>query len=262
MKDPYEILGVSRDADEKEIQQAFRTLARKYHPDMGGDQEKFVEINEAYERIKNGDTSPLGNDPFDPRNMFWDANFDFDDLFSTRRRWVNRNSNVTIALHITLDDILQNAKKTLKLKLPSGGTRTVTIEIPNGATTGKKVIYHGYGENTKEGHPGDLYVTFVVNPHADFTIDVYDIHVTTKISLLQAMTGTEIVVPCPGESNLKLLVKAGTQHHTKLRIPEKGLRDSNGRRGNLIVNIEVKIPSLTPNQLDNPIRSLDTSIDV
>ncbi|HEY62919.1 MAG TPA: DnaJ domain-containing protein [Anaerolineae bacterium] len=52
-KDYYKILGVSRDADEKEIKKAFRKLARKYHPDMNpGDdsaEEKFKEINEAYE---------------------------------------------------------------------------------------------------------------------------------------------------------------------------------------------------------------------
>ncbi|MCX7902794.1 MAG: DnaJ domain-containing protein, partial [Burkholderiaceae bacterium] len=52
-KDYYQILGVSRDADEKEIKSAYRKLARKYHPDVNpGDktaEEKFKEINEAYQ---------------------------------------------------------------------------------------------------------------------------------------------------------------------------------------------------------------------
>ncbi len=56
-KDLYEILGVKPDASEKEIKQAFRKLARKYHPDVNpGDKEaetRFKEINEAYEILSN-----------------------------------------------------------------------------------------------------------------------------------------------------------------------------------------------------------------
>ena len=54
-KDYYDILGVSRNSSEKEIKAAFRKLARKYHPDTnkGNKQaeEKFKEINEAYEAL-------------------------------------------------------------------------------------------------------------------------------------------------------------------------------------------------------------------
>ncbi len=58
MRDPYEVLGVSRDAGEKEITDAYRKLAKKYHPDLNpGDaaaQKKMAEINVAYEEIKSG----------------------------------------------------------------------------------------------------------------------------------------------------------------------------------------------------------------
>lgn len=62
MRDPYEVLGVSRDADEEEVRRAYKRLAKKYHPDLNpGDKEaarKMSEINEAYDRIRKGDTSP------------------------------------------------------------------------------------------------------------------------------------------------------------------------------------------------------------
>lgn len=58
-KDYYEILGVSKDADEKEIKSAYRKLAKKYHPDLhqGDDAaaEKFKEVSEAYEVLSDKD---------------------------------------------------------------------------------------------------------------------------------------------------------------------------------------------------------------
>ena len=61
MKDPYSVLGVSRDASDEQIKSAYRELARKYHPDSYGDNpladlasEKMQEINEAYDTIMNG----------------------------------------------------------------------------------------------------------------------------------------------------------------------------------------------------------------
>ncbi len=57
MTDPYKVLGVNPDASDEEIKQAYRRLAKKYHPDLNpGDEEaarKMQEVNEAYEQIKN-----------------------------------------------------------------------------------------------------------------------------------------------------------------------------------------------------------------
>ena len=47
----YDVLGVKKDASADEIKKAFRKLAVKYHPDAGGDEQKFKEISEAYETL-------------------------------------------------------------------------------------------------------------------------------------------------------------------------------------------------------------------
>lgn len=64
MKDPYEVLGVSRNASQEEIKKAYRELSRKYHPDSYVDnpladlaEEKFKEVQEAYRQIMDGQSS-------------------------------------------------------------------------------------------------------------------------------------------------------------------------------------------------------------
>jgi curved DNA-binding protein CbpA len=55
VKDPYEILQVSRGAEYEVIRAAYRALARKYHPDFGGDPSRMVEITEAWAILENGE---------------------------------------------------------------------------------------------------------------------------------------------------------------------------------------------------------------
>ena len=52
MYDPYKTLGVNKDADAGIIKKAFFTLAKEHHPDKGGNPEKFKQINEAYDTLK------------------------------------------------------------------------------------------------------------------------------------------------------------------------------------------------------------------
>ena len=68
MNNPYEVLGVSRDASEDEIKKAYRALSRKYHPDANVNnpnkaqaEEKFKQIQEAYQQIVKERTEGFGN---------------------------------------------------------------------------------------------------------------------------------------------------------------------------------------------------------
>jgi DnaJ-class molecular chaperone len=68
--DPWEVLGVSKDADENTVKKAYRKLAMKHHPDKGGDSEKFKQIQNAYDRIIKGEPESEQQIPFDPFTMF------------------------------------------------------------------------------------------------------------------------------------------------------------------------------------------------
>lgn len=65
MTDPYKVLGISPDATDEEVKKAYRTMAKKYHPDLNpGDknaEQRMKEINEAYDRIKNANTASSAN---------------------------------------------------------------------------------------------------------------------------------------------------------------------------------------------------------
>ena len=65
-KSYYDILGVKRDASDDEIKRAFRKLAAKYHPDAGGDEQKFKEVSEAYTTL----SDPKKRREYDQMLMF------------------------------------------------------------------------------------------------------------------------------------------------------------------------------------------------
>ena len=90
-RDYYEVLGVSKDADDKELKKAFRSLARKYHPDKNDSpdaDEKFKEIQEAYAVLSDSDKrrnydrfghNAPGGSPFGPGG-FQGFNINLDDI--------------------------------------------------------------------------------------------------------------------------------------------------------------------------------------
>ncbi len=136
-RDYYEVLGVDKSADEATIKKAYRTLAKKYHPDMNpGDKEaeaKFKEVNEAYDVLSDPDKKAkydqYGHAAFDPSagggagfGGFGDfGGFDINDIFSsffgggagssTRRNGPIRGDDITVRLTISFEESVFGCKK-------------------------------------------------------------------------------------------------------------------------------------------------------
>lgn len=147
--DYYQILGVTRNASQDEIKKAFHKLAHKYHPDKGGDEKKFKEINEAYQVLSDANKraqydqfgkgfeqmgGQQGGNPFGG-DFTWswqnsNVNFDtedlsdvFENLFSfgggggrrTSKKDIRKGKDIQVDIEITLEQTLQPTERKISL---------------------------------------------------------------------------------------------------------------------------------------------------
>ncbi len=282
-KDYYQTLGVSRSANDKEIKQAFRKLAKKFHPDANRDdpnaESRFKEVNEAYEVLSdkekrsmydrfgtvNPQQAPWGNNPAGGDGgpyTYTSSNVDFGDLgdifgslFGRRNERgstttnpfngtrVARGQDIEQKVNITLQEAYSGATR-----LITKGERTVRVNIPAGAKTGTKVRLAGEGEAGAQ--PGDLYLILEVEPDSRFERDGDNLTVDVKVDMFTALLGGEAEVPTMSRP-VKLKIPAGTQSGRKFRLTGKGMPVLNqtDRYGDLYARMLVTVPEkLTPEQ--------------
>jgi curved DNA-binding protein len=254
MTDPYSILGVTPGASDAEIKSAYRKLVKEHHPDTGGDGERFAQINAAYDNIKSADTRSEFQQS--QTQQAHHAGFKFEDMFSQQFGRTPRNRDVSVTVYADLEDVYHCSSKTIGINLGNGSIREVEITIPKGATHDTKVRFAGFGDNTRPGQAGNLFVTFKINAHPEYKVSEYDLTKVLSISILEAMVGTERTIHTLDNRTLKLHIKPGTQSGTRLRIPDSGLAHRSNTKGNLYVEIHVTIPALTTEDLDKPLKDL------
>lgn len=173
-KDYYNILGVSRSANQDEIKKAYRKLALEYHPDRGGDTEKFKEVNEAYQVLSNPqkkaqyDQFGTADDRFqggfgggfqggsDFEDMFsgggFSGGFGFGDIFTDI--FANAFATVNASIEIGLTQAILG--DTVRFKTSQGDQ--IELKIPAGTQDGSSFKFRGKGMPTRNGR-GDLILT-------------------------------------------------------------------------------------------------------
>jgi len=279
MKDYYRILGVDRDAAPAQIKKAYRSLAKKYHPDVNkGEKQaeaRFKEINEAYavlsdtEKRKQYDT--FGAEGFGQRFSQEDIfrGFDFsvvsdlfgggmgggDDILSRlfgglgrrprgrRGGGLRKGHDYETDLTISLDEAFAGSKRRLSLQVPGGATMNLDVTIPRGVRNGQRLKLSRKGaRGSGGGPPGDLLVTVNIAPHPLFKRVGDDLHIEREVSLTTLVLGGAIEVPTP-EGPLKTLkVKKGAANNARMRIRGAGMPAGNNRRGDLYVILQVILP--------------------
>lgn len=261
--DYYSVLGVNRDATPDDIKKAYRRLASKHHPDKGGEDAKFQEIQKAYEVL----SDPQKRQQHDNPNQFhFDVNSDnMEDVFGQLFRHFGfnpfhpgaqpqpqRNRDVRIEIVIDLVDTLADQTKLVNIGTASGHSETVEVKIPRGITPGTTIKFAGLGDNRNSALPrGDLYATVQIRSNPNFQINGLDLHKSVNINSFDAILGCEREIETLDQKTLMVKIPAGCQPGTKLKVSGEGLYGFRvDIRGHLFINVAVKTPSnLTEHQL-------------
>jgi molecular chaperone DnaJ len=134
----------------------------------------------------------------------------------------------------------------------AGEVRTrkkVVITVPTGVDEGTKIRLKGQGaRGPKGGPPGDLLITFHVKPDHFYKREGLDVIAPVKINVAQATLGTKVSVKTLDGRKVTIRIPHGTSSGKRFRVPGVGI-ERDGRRGDLIVEVELTVPDqLTPEQ--------------
>lgn len=281
MRNPYEILGVSPTASAVDVQQAYRKLAKKLHPDLNpGDkaaEEKFKEVAGAYDllsdaekrkRFDKGEIDATGAER--PQRQFYrdfaaadtghpytdDSGFadfvDSDDALAELLRRAQtaranrRGRDLRFRLPIDFVESIAGASK--RLTLPEGGT--LDVKIPAGLTDGQILRLRGKGApGTGNGGPGDALIEVEVLPDRRFKREGDDISLELPISLSEAVLGGRIRVPTP-TGEVTMTVPKGSNTGTIMRLKGKGAPRRSGGHGDELVRLKVVLPGSPDPELE------------
>jgi DnaJ-class molecular chaperone len=276
--DPYQTLGVKKDASQDEIQKAYRRLAKKLHPDLnpGNKQaeEQFKEVSQAYDllgdadkraRFDRGEIDASGAER--PRQRYYRdfaegassystdsgfADFGADDFLSeifgrqARGNVRMRGQDVHYRLPLGFLDAINGGKQ--QLTLPDGSVLDVTI--PPGTRDGQVLRLRGKGRPGIGGGPaGDALIEIEVRPHHIFTRKGDDIHVELPISLREAVLGGKVSVPTPSGA-VTMTVPKWSNTGTVLRLKGQGVPKRGGGRGDEYVALKVMLPERPDPELE------------
>ena len=277
MKNYYDILGVNEQSTSADITKAFKDLAKQHHPDRGGTQEKFQEINEAHDTLKSsqkrhdydsmrkfGGGTGGAQHPFFNEDIFGDmfsgfgqGDMNFNGKFNfTGRQGDSRtfrtvkqgNRNVQVRMAISIREAMMNNEKTINYKLPSGRDEFATVKIPAGVQHGVTFKFAGMGDDSIRNVPrGDLMVQMSVLDSDGYTRKGNDLYTDKTINCFQAVRGHDIKLKTLEDSVITVKVPAGTQPSTLLMVKSRGMpvHRTLNIRGNLYVKIHVLIPQLS-----------------
>ena len=268
-KDYYAVLGVSKDASQEEIKQAFRKLAVHYHPDKNpGDETataKFQEVNEANEVLSNQDKrakydSVRNGDFLDEDDFFGGFTAAYRNGFGRRP-----NMDITLQVGLTLSDIYAgdpikyNYKKNVRCPKCNGYDKSCnacggkgvlpkdeTFSIsPNGMIPGmtNRVILSGAGNEDSGGNAGNLVVLYYISDMMGYETDGRrNLYKYIDVHPDDCVEGKEYSYMHVDGKRYKTVIPKGSNAGSTMKMNGLGLMDARLRvRGDLYLRIRLVI---------------------
>ena len=256
-QDYYDVLGVSRQADEATIKRAYRKLAKKYHPDTNAGnkeaEQKFKEISEAYSVLSDKEKKKLydqfghaafeqGGDPGGGYSGGFSGfgGSPFGSGFSGGQTFHFEGGN--------MDDFMKAAlgcDKRLRLSSEGRpGSSAIEVHIPAGINQGQSVRLKGKGQKNPYGADGDLLIKVNILDKKGYERKGQDVYTTVTIPYTTAVLGGETKVHTL-YGDVLLNIKEGTQSGTKIRLRGKGIQRMNhpNEHGDQYAVIQIDVPS-------------------
>jgi DnaJ-class molecular chaperone len=278
---PFDVLGVSVDADDDTIRRAYHNLAVQWHPDKYHSNPTeaaamFLRINEAYSALCDSGGRPSflrnlplrpGSLPNPPRKTAFDRLYDSvygrpmgDETpnpmpHSTGAVEPSAPSDVRVIVTCTLEEVFECAVKMMSVtrRRESGQyeKKTVKVTLTHGVEDGKAICIPGQGHREAGQAPGDLYFVIAQLPHDRFVRVGPDIVEKVTVTLRDVISGEfEIISVAIDGAPIRAKLGNNVQHGHEIRIPARGLHREDGTRGDHVFKVNVVIPNLTPEQLE------------
>ncbi len=271
-KNYYKILNLETNrVSTDEIKNAYRIAAKKYHPDLNvGDklaEEKIKDINEAYRTL----SVPASKRKYD---RIWNSKFrkehrafsgkskkgDFLSMFIENVKGENNNEiknsnskpikgeNIETQINTTIQEAFYGLNKTISLRTLEGKAKTITVKIPEGICNGGKIRLIGQGKQGKNGGKnGDLFIKINIENNSKFKLNGNDIYTDLFLTPWEAALGTRTNLETIDDST-NIYIPQGIQSGEKIRIPGKGYKTENGKRGDLVAEVKVMVPKKLTNE--------------
>lgn len=258
---PYTILGVAKDATADTIKRAYKEKAKQHHPDRGGDANRFAEISNAYDVLKDPQKRSAYDHygTADPQKQGFGFSqsqgqpFDFDTIFNIFGQRMNPNRpqrprDARITMAIDLEDAVKGGKRTLALQMQAG-QNTIEVDVPPGVVDGENIRYPKLG-------PGglDLVIHYRLKPHPRWQRHGNDMHTEQDVDLWTLVVGGNIKITDIIGRKFNLNIAPRTNPGSVMRLASCGVQRIGHNPGDIFVKINAKIPVDIPDEIIRAIK--------